>query len=279
MDERGSIAISRELLEAATHEIADYAVGFAKFIDDRTGADAHLAGSGTLVAIDETHGILTADHVLQHLPNTGEVGLILPTQFHAQLHRFTIRMEFADKIRVGRGPVDSDGPDLAVLVLPPSDVGTIQSSKSFYNLSGRQREVVSRCWAVDLGIWCLCGMVHEWTTDAAPERGYDRVKLFRGMYAGGKVIGEHTRTGFDYLDFGAKYGRGYEGPESFEGCSGGGLWQLVIGKSEAGEAVVTDKVLSGVAFYQSALEDGIRVIRCHGPRSIYVSVVDKMRTT
>ena len=275
----GKIALTRQFLEAATIGLADYAVGFVKIMDDRAPIDAQLAGSGTLVAIDDTHAILTADHVLRHLPSAGEVGLILPTRFTPQAHNFSLRMEFAEKVSVGRGSVEADGPDLALLVLPPSVVGTIRASKSFYNLPRLQEQALAPRWPTDVGIWCLCGVAHEWTSDAEPERGYKRVKIFRGMCGSGKVIGEQTRDGWDYINFGAKYGPGYEGPHSFEGCSGGGLWQIVIGKSETGEAVVTETVLLGVAFYQCAVEDGTRVIRCHGRRSIYGPAVAKIRGT
>ncbi len=278
MDEPGSVPLTRELLEAVTAGLADYAVGFVKIINGRTPVDAQLAGSGTLVAIDDTHGILTADHVLQYLPSAGEVGLILPTRFEPQVHHFSLRMEIVERVSVARGSGEADGPDLGFLVLPPAEVGTIRASKSFYNLSRRQHKVVTSPWPNDVGIWCLCGIAHEWTTDARPERGYERIKVFRGMYGEGKVLAENSRQGFDYIDFGAKYGPGYEGPDSFQGCSGGGLWQIVIAKSETGEPVVTDKILSGVAFYESAVEDGLRVIRCHGRQSIYLAVVGRVRT-
>ncbi len=277
MNERASISVSREFLEAATEDLADYTVGFVRLTEGRTATDGQLAGSGTLVVIDGTHAILTADHVLRHLPSTGEVGLILPTRFKAQAHAFSLEIEFAEMVSIATGPVEADGPDLGLLVLPPPVLGTIRASKSFYNLSRRQQELLSRPLPTDVGIWCLCGIVHEWTSDAAPERGYDRVKVFRGMYGAGRVIGEHTRDQFDYIDFGGKYDREYEGPRSFEGCSGGGLWQILIAPSQAGEPAVKGRVLSGVAYYQYPVDDGT-VIRCHGRRSIYASAIAKIRS-
>lgn len=45
-------------------------------------------------------------------------------------------------------------------------------------------------------------------------------------------------------------------------------------KSEQGKLIVEEKLLSGVAFYQSELENNRRTITCHGRKSIYGAVVD-----
>lgn len=276
MDEGLALATARELLEAAAAEISSYVVGFAKLAENHTSTDAEVAGSGTLVTIDGRDAILTAHHVIDHLPTTGEVGLIFPTPFSAQLQRPTIDMSFAQKVSIARGTSKSDGPDLALLLLPQPEAGTIRASKSFYNLSKRRDGTLSHPIRIDLGVWCLCGMVHEWTMDAAPERGYDTVKIFQGICGGGVVRTEYERNGFDYLEFEARYGPSYEGPQSFEGFSGGGLWQLLLSKSEGGEIMLRDKLFAGVAFYQSTLENGVRIIKCHGRKSIYGAVIDVM---
>jgi hypothetical protein len=56
--------------------------------------------------------------------------------------------------------------------------------------------------------------------------------------------------------------------------SGGGLWQVLLRKSQEGKLEVSDYILSGVAFYQSPLMEGSRSIRCHGRQSIYKNVID-----
>jgi hypothetical protein len=98
--------------------LAYYAVGFAKIVDETNVEDAMLGGSGTLVSVEGRHAILTADHVLGNLPDTGLVGLILPTRFKAQLQRVTLDMALSTKVRIARGEVASEGPDLAALLLP-----------------------------------------------------------------------------------------------------------------------------------------------------------------
>jgi len=142
-------------------------------------------------------------------------------------------MEFVRKVRVGRGADKSKGPDLALLVLPPSDAANIQAFKSFCNLARRRDQVLSHPQSTDTGVWYLCGMAHEWTADSEPYGGYGRVKRFRGLYALTKVISEWQIGGFDYLEVGVRYDANYQWPQSFQGFSGGGLWQLLIAQDHA----------------------------------------------
>jgi hypothetical protein len=54
--------------------------------------------------------------------------------------------------------------------------------------------------------------------------------------------------------------------------SGGGLWRFFSRSSAETGKRDTVKVLEGVAFHQSALENNSRTIRCHGQRSIQTVV-------
>lgn len=276
MNERETAIVGRELLENAAQDLADYAVAFAKINEENDPEDAGLGGSGTLVSVEGRHAILTADHVLDNLPDTGLVGLILPTRFQAQLHRVTLNMAQTTKIRIARGEVASEGPDLGALLLPTPIVSIVQSIKGFYNLSKRQ-ELFSSAPTIDLGVWILSGMADEWTSDTTPEHGYQRVKVFRGICGAGVVSNQRNTKDFDYIDFETKYEGFYEGPQSYKGFSGGGLWQLIVAKAGTGELVIKDKILSGVAFYQSPLVDNRRSIICHSRQSIYMSAIHAVR--
>jgi hypothetical protein len=281
MDKREDVLVTHQFLEEASREISYYTVGFVKLHENTTPIDAQLAGSGTLVEIDGIHAILTADHVIESLPQQGEVGLILATLPPAQLHRVTIPMEFVEKLRVARGPSESDGPDLAIFILPQSQLGMIRAIKSFYNLSKRRDRILENRPPIDIGVWVLSGIAHEWTMDAPLEKGYKRIKIFKGLYGAGIVDAEYKAHGYDFLEFKAKYNERYEGPGSFQGFSGGGLWHLLLSKSEDEKLRVADVILSGVAFYQSSIEEHMRTIKCNGRLSIYKNVIDlvKQRTS
>ena len=68
MKNENSIDAPRRLLEEASNELVDYQIGFVILDKNAAPEDALLAGSGTLVEIDGTHAILTADHVIENLP-------------------------------------------------------------------------------------------------------------------------------------------------------------------------------------------------------------------
>jgi len=277
MDVAETEAIARDLLERAASELADYSIGFVKLNEGESSIDGELGGSGTLVSINGRHAILTADHVLENLPNSGDVGLILPTRYGAQLHRVTLDMVLAQKVRVARGTIRSDGPDIGVLLIPAPVVNTIKAGKSFYNLA-KGNQQVSDSLPIDRGVWLLSGMAHEWTSNTTPEHGHQRVKIFHGICGAGLVSSERSVGGFDYLDFETKYDGAYEGPQSYGGFSGGGLWQIDVAKTQNGELVIKDKILSGVIFYQSALENNSRTIVCHGRQSVYGAAIDAIES-
>ena len=183
-------------------------------------------------------------------------------------------MDYLGKKSVGRGKDKSEGPDLAILVLPDLIISRfVPSTKLFYNLAKRRTSVLDNPCSIDTGLWALVGAPAEWTVDAVPEAGFETVKEQPGMIGLGGVAKECENGGFDYLEFQVIYNAGYRGPDSFGGCSGGGLWQILLGNTERGQKVVKDAVLSGVAFWESGRVDNKKMVKCHGRRSIYQRVI------
>lgn len=59
-------------------------------------------------------------------------------------------------------------------------------------------------------------------------------------------------------------------PLSFGGVSGGGLWEIKLSMTSSKEISWDEKrYFRGVAFWQSEVSDGYRMIRCHGPKSSF----------
>ncbi len=259
-------------------------MGFV-LLDENT---ARFCGSGTLVSIGETKAILTAGHVLGALPQTGRIGLALPTRYEPTVGSECLLMEHVTRVYFGRGENGSDGPDLGLLVLPDLVASkVIPSTKTFYNLLLRREAALDRQRAIDRDgpgkpasdgdpteSWILVGTPAESESAGPPQAGFDQVKEFEGQAGLGAVVSASTVEGFDYLGFSAKYDENYEGPGSFEGYSGGSLWHL-RGVLDKGEFVVKDWILSGVPFWQSAVTGSERIITCHGPKSIFERLIDK----
>ena len=277
---------SSPCLQEIRDRIADYWAGFI-LVGENT---ASFLGSGTLVSIGETKAILTAGHVLDALPETGRVGLALPTRYEPTLGNEGLLMEHLTGVCFGRGENGSDGPDLGLLVLPnPVASRVIPSTKNFYNLLLRREPALDPQRAIDRDgsgepasdgdlaeTWILAGTPAESESDGPPESGFDQIKEFEGQAGLGTVVSANTAEGFDYLRFSAKYDENYEGPGSFEGFSGGSLWHL-RGVLDEGEFIVRDWILSGVPFWQSEIAGAERIITCHGPKSIYERLIDKIQ--
>jgi hypothetical protein len=119
---------------AIGNAVAAYTVGFVKLeIHDKV-EDAIGAGSGTLVRVGKVHGILTAAHVLAHLPDSGAVGIV---EYRGEtMHYRKRQIEMADTVKVAlRGDAfGPDGPDIAFLRLAAETVGWFEAIGSFYNL-------------------------------------------------------------------------------------------------------------------------------------------------
>ena len=276
----GRVVTAAEVPEvlAATHEhITNFAVGFVKIEGEED--DAVPAGSGTLVTAGGRHAILTADHVLEALPSSGEFGLVLPiARAEPLLNRYRLDAANVQRVRVAKASYDRNGPDLGLLVLGSPEVSKLGATKAFYNLNNRRDRMLSAPPAIELGGRFLVGMTAEWTSDLAPERGFTRVKAFRGLCGAGLLASERKTDTHDYLHFEAKYNELYEGPQSYQGFSGGGLWQIRM-KEEDGKPKLSEVLLSGAAFYESEIVSDIRTIYCHGRRSVYEFAVNALAGT
>ena len=272
----------RALLAAEVQILANYLVGFALPTSENGSLDALQGGSGTLVSINGAEGVLTAKHVLTSLGRNKVAGLILPSPGSPELHRVTFSMEHARQFTLPAGEPEPCGPDIAFLIPPPDVLGTLRAKRSFYSLSKRQTEMLAKPTPLDHGLWVLSGFSGEWTTDGAPERGFERIKIFRGGLGEGKVTKEFERGGFDYLIFEALYNQLYEGPKRFGGFSGGGLWQL-LGREVDGKFEITQRLLLGVAFYEldfNKEDDRVtRDITCHGRRSVYQTLFKDVQSS
>lgn len=259
-------------LEKLSPEIANFSVGFVTISVHKGIQDAVPAGSGTLVTVGPTGGILTAAHVLRHLPNEGQIGLVRYPRVARHAQRATIDMGVADKLMIGTDDSPT-GPDLGFLRLPPTVVGDLQSRNVFFNLDRRREEVLSGPKRGGPYFDGISGMIAEWTEDLPDERSL-RVKGFRALYGVGLVEREYENNGFDLYEFETQYGPGSVSPRSYGGMSGGGLWRVYCVKDDDHKLSVVEKRLIGVAFYESGLSDGKNIVTCHGPKSVYGALMD-----
>lgn len=262
-----------ELYRFATKHIINFSVGIVKVVENYSGEDATLIGSGTLVDLDGNNSILTAQHVIDALPKEGIVGFVISEK----LHKYILDTRSLSTTKIGKGKNDQTGPDLGIINLPQATIGSIKALKSFYNIDTKRDRMLQNPPENDLGVWCICGIPDIETRTAEPEKGFDQVKAFLEFCGFGGVRKEYAFGEYDYFDFEVQYNDRTDSPLSFGGVSGGGLWQVIIAQKPDGELMVKEAILSGVAFSQTELVDNKRTIKCHGRKSIYKIAFDKVR--
>ena len=102
-------------------------------------------------------------------------------------------------------------------------------------------------------------------------------KRFFHMSASGVPQPATIVGNYDYVEMPVIPIRNPDVPTSFEGMSGGGLWQIPLRRNAQGAIDYDRPLLSGVIFYQYD-ENPERHLKCHFRRSVYGPVLDSMRS-
>jgi hypothetical protein len=224
-------------------------------------------GTGTLVKSGNEHFILTAAHCAERLAEYDEIGL--PIRFRGD----PFLVQRMSPIYVGERKSNEWGPDLAFMPIHPVDVANINanSNKIFYDLDRYVPGILREEHKIDNSLWAVVG------TPVVLSRLQDPKRLeFTLMAFKVGVESPITKESFDYIDIRVALD-GKNALPTFEGVSGGGLWQAEVGRNEDGSlTLVGPRMLVGCAFYQTDPRGLYRYIRCHGPRSIYKHGVPKL---
>lgn len=259
--------IPQDVLDEVCSQLKNYCVPIFGLSPNEPDQHFRLIGSGTLVEIEGKHSILTAAHVWREPRDAEEVGLTLtdfPSYSFVRMPRATIR-----DLCLWDRPDSEWGPDLALLELALPFVSTIVAHKSFVNLSQKRVEFASCAPNIEKGLWAVTGMVGELSEIYHSEEERTTRAAVHGRAFFSTVHQSHLEGGYDFIDLSAKMDLP-DVPSSFGGVSGGGLWEVGLSIGKSGKIFWDEKRnFRGVAFWQSAKSDGRRVIRCHGPRSIF----------
>lgn len=258
-------ALPSTLMEVVMHDLAQFSIGFIQVVDIPGGQDAFLLGSGTLVQAGETSAILTAHHVLENLPRFGRMGLILAPS----LHQTTIDTSGTSLLKIGRGSIDSDGPDLGAVILSRPIAAALASKKRFYNLDRHRDQLLDHPPHLRDGIWFVHGFLGERTTTEPEQDGFKVVKQFYSFSGAGGPDLPILNGRHDYFAFPVSPGGQANAPLSFGGMSGGGLWQVPLARKPGEELVHMPPLFSGVVFYQQRGSDDEFFVKCHGRQSVY----------
>lgn len=250
------------LKETATRSIDDFTVSFVL-------GDV-LWGSGTLVDVSGTLGILTAFHVARDLVRHSDRNLAMIIARH--IHRFDLPRECFKHIPIGTPTKDAEerGPDLSFLRLfesPP--LSTIKSKKSFYRIREKPLEELEALPLESL-FWWIAGAPASQASRGGPTSREGAMKVVHLVGQAGFISLDRIEGDFDILSLSIN---SRESPfaTDYGGCSGGGVWTSSLAKDPrvGDESLeIPPALLVGVMYYQSAEVDGRRNILANGPNSL-----------
>jgi hypothetical protein len=167
MTERSPLEQQRIVLIPAaelSRDVANFMIGFGTLSIKDNVERVESKGSGTLVTIGSVQGILTAEHVLKELPDSGRIAIIFNCVSPSQFRKATIEMQHAIKLPIGRKGSLKFPPDLGFLRLAPADAASIGAIGSFYNISKRAEDVLGNKTLSPNLVEAIAGIVDERTT-------------------------------------------------------------------------------------------------------------------
>jgi hypothetical protein len=219
-------------------------------------------GAGTLIAINNTRYFLTASHVWTELKKSKNIGVtISPTN-----NCFQIPTKDLSATGPPKPAAEDEGPDIVLLEIPTEKLGEIAARKSFYRLEPPWNRPPMDVKCIEVRI--LMGSPGEAATiTAATQHTPKSLDLTIQAIMADSDSETFTKDDYDYIDS-REISGAYGFPYSYRGFSGGGLWRVQIYHDPDTGERVSRHGLEGMAFHQSGMQDGHRIIRCHGRRSI-----------
>jgi hypothetical protein len=242
-----------------------------------------LIGSGTLIRWGDKYGILTAYHVPYNKTypfnfksnSIDNLGLIIDLSGYP----FWFPMCYITCYDIAIPKSPARGPDLAVLELPLGNkLSTLKAKKTFFDITANAKRKLQFCKDQRCGIWAISHAIAEFSERNILKNG--NINIF--VQCGISWISPNRiyhKDGYDYIEVGMNIYGENKIPNTFAGGSGGGLWKFPLEVTEIEGKYhyqIGNPVLAGVIFYQTALKNEYRHIRCHGQESIYKALINKL---
>lgn len=225
-------------------------------------------GSGTFVRIGTKPFILTAAHVIDELEKNHIIGFGISDD----LHIYKVEVSHINFTILKSDNYSDSGPDLGLISIPPHHVGNIEAKRVFLNLDNQKILLNQNTLGNEVGVWCAIGFPERKTGECII--GNTIVIGYYGQISILSLDSSYEMGEYDYLKFSMPGNQQPDGIETYQGLSGGGVWQLIIGHKD-GNLYIKDFLFKGVMFYERAEESDKREIVCHGPLSTYKFVLNQ----
>ena len=259
-----------ELLNKIIRELKNYSLCLVWLKNKGRKEEGGLLGSGTLIKIKNKYCILTAGHVVNciNFKKCEFIGFSIGEDSP----RLGVEKKYVETMDIYCKNNNEFGPDIGLIIINDDEkIGWLKAKKMFWNMDlEKEKTLLNK--NDDEGAWCICGSPDELTEIKNKYVGYDETLGFHNNAWLAGLERKYEKKEYDYYEFSAIYGEGNDSPNSFGGVSGGGAWQIKVGRAKGGNLVIIDYRLIGVAFYQSSIVNNKRIIRCHGIKNIYVEL-------
>jgi hypothetical protein len=225
-----------------------YTIGFA-----RAGGDPAALGSGVLLRIGDTRGILTCAHVEAYLQESGTIGVAgfsRPAAFQAT----TFEIRDAHTLVWGSPPWTKTDPDICFIQLSPDQADGVEARFTFLN-ADLNLQKYHEPEPSDIVVHAICWLVEEFSGPTMREGGLVRTGL-KAVLTPGRIVEKdgHTTT-LECLDRNIR-----DLPASFGGTSGGGLWRVYLRADADGNPEIVDIRLRGIASWEDRAAQPPRIV-------------------
>jgi hypothetical protein len=231
---------------------------------DRSAGKVDHQGSGTFVKSGDRHYILTAGHCARDIQYYPEMGLAISGNRQGTTHPIPKPINVA--------PIRVTGPDMAFMPLTEDIVEYItqNSDKEFYDLDRHRDNLLKDDPKIRFGLWVIVGAP---LLMVGVEGGSRSIRL---MGYSAWVDESFVEDDFDYIEVRAHRSQ----LPTFQGMSGGGLWQVELGRKEDQSIVfASEPRLEGCGFVERSQDDDEFIhFRCHSRNSIYQVGLNELRS-
>lgn len=226
-------------------------------------------GSGTFVTFGDGHYLLSAAHVIEEVKKSSYFGVVLSDKSNV----VAWRLEYFEDELIKGSKYNEFGPDLGLLKIPSRFVGSIEAYKSFISLERHNQLSQQDQFNLGVGVFATVGFPELKVNEI-----HEGSAIRKEMVAKIILTEMHEYYELDEIDY---YKLSMDGPVSdiglatYEGMSGGGVWQIIVGKPN-GVLTLGEIIFRGVIFYQLRQTGNTRPLVCHGYKSLYRLISNKL---
>jgi hypothetical protein len=241
--------------------VGRFTIGFVTTGDNQSPASL---GSGTLIRFGKVGGVLTCAHVIQELEKQDEIGLMGMPVRADQVQRLRVERRLTDFLSLSDQPWSECGKDIGFVKLPDPTMAAIERVASVLDGETQLNRALESVADDVREIAVLAGILDERTAPPVLV-GEVITTAFNATLTPGILHQMVEFDGMDRVRLQPVYGTGAVRATCFKGTSGGGLWKVLVSRSD--NSFIQSR-LFGIAYYEREIESELQVI-CHGPRSIY----------